>query len=210
MLPVALGSAQKKSYAKAFADRICEYRNRCVACGLPKTFECVLVVGGYNDVHRKNRVSEGVFCAAVNDTLHQCLQLLPAAPCCAEAERCGDTGAAEAATRMSLVVTGGRAGEGFCGDVSQEEREGRGVAEVEVCGDILQEERDETVVAEVQSQPIQVLPVSQAQARLFGRIPMERGQFGSWQDSMRMYGVLCFEPAEFTLWMTRIVFLGRI
>ncbi len=73
----------------------------------------MLVVGGYNDVHRKNRVSEGVFCAAVKDTLHECLQLLPAAPCCAEAERCGDTGAAEAATQMSLVVTGGRAGEGF-------------------------------------------------------------------------------------------------
>ena len=150
-----------------------------------------------------------MFCAAVQDTLHECLQLLPAAPCCAEAERCGDTGAAEAATQMSLVVIGGRAGEGFCGDVSQEEREGRGVAEVEVCGDILQKERDETVVAKVQSQPIQVLPVSQAEARPFGRIPMERGEFGSWRDSMRMHCVLCFEPAEFTLSDDEEWFFGK-
>ena len=97
------------------------------------------------------------------------------------------------------MVIGGRPGDGLCGDVSQSEREGRGVAEVEVSGDILQEERDETVVAEVQSQSFQVLPVSQAEARPFGRIPMERGEFGSWQGSMRMHGVLCFEPAEFTL-----------
>ena len=67
------------------------------------------------------------------------------------------------------------------------------------CVDVSLEMPIETFVAGEDGQPLLVSPAAQAEVRPVGRIPMEREEFCSWQDAMRMHGVLCFEPAEFTL-----------
>ena len=81
---------------------------------------------------------------------------------------------------MSLGISGAQTSESACADVS---------VEMSI----------ETFLAVEEGQPLLVSSAAQAEFRPFGRIPMERGQFCSWQDAMRMHGVLCFEPAEFTL-----------
>ena len=105
------GFCTETGCAKAFPDRIREYRESCGARGLPKTFDCVLVVGGYNDVNRRKRFAEDVFRAGVQDMLQECLYLLSATPCDAPAESCVVAGASESASRASLGISGVQTGE---------------------------------------------------------------------------------------------------
>ena len=104
-----------------------------------------------------------------------CLYLLSATPCDAPAESCVVAGASEAASEVSLGISGAQSSESSRADVS---------LEMSI----------ETFVAGEEGQPLLVSPAAQAEVRPFGRVPMERGEFCSWQDAMRMHGVLSFEP----------------
>jgi hypothetical protein len=67
-------------YAGSFPARLQERREACAACGPAESFDCVLVIGGYNDVHARHRVAEDDLRAGVGETLRECLLLLQSGP----------------------------------------------------------------------------------------------------------------------------------
>ena len=74
--------------AGSFPARLRERREACAAGALAEVFDCVLVVGGYNDVHRRRRVAEGALRTGVGETLRECLLLLQAGPSKLHEEPC--------------------------------------------------------------------------------------------------------------------------
>ena len=70
------GFCQKTKSAGSFLDRLRKRREACAALGQVEAFDCVLVIGGFNDVHARRRVTEDALRSGVQACLDECVLLL--------------------------------------------------------------------------------------------------------------------------------------
>ena len=119
--------------ACSFPDRLRKRREASAASGRVEAFDCVLVIGGYNDVYARRSVSEDMLRSGVLACLDECALLLQSS------------------------VSGPLEADLKCEDDSEQNQ------------------------------------------RVFGYVPLERGERASYHQGMLMGNVLCSEPREFTL-----------
>ena len=188
-LQAAQDSAQQQGVQRLF---LIAFEGSCGVRGLFKTFDCVLVVGGYNDVNRRKRVAEDVLCTGVKDMFQACLYLLSATPCDAPAESCVVAGASEAASQASLGISGSQTSESACVDVS---------LEMPI----------ETFVAGRERKASHFSCLRQRRRRSVLLVVFLWSVRNSVPGRMRCEGMVFFalNPQSSRSWMTRIVFLGR-